>query len=99
MKEKIKQILHKEVRGAIKIGGLITIGLGVIFSLITFVYEITVSSLKDSDSEIKLKINNVEAKNAEQDNKINEMSNNWNRVDQRLKNIENALGVPKYKIQ
>ena len=99
MKEKIKQILHKEVRGAIKIGGLITIGLGVIFSLITFVYEITVSSLKDSDSEIKLKINNVEAKNAEQENKINEMSNNWNRVDQRLKNIENALGVPKYKIQ
>ena len=99
MKEKIKQILHKEVKGAIKIGGLITIGLGVIFSLITFVYEITVSSLKDSDSEIKLKINNVEAKNAEQDNKINEINNNWNRVDQRLKNIENALGVPKYKIQ
>ena len=99
MKEKIKNVLNREIRGAIKIGSLVTIGIGLIITLVGFVYEITVSSLKDSDVQIKASIKNVEAKNIEQDKSINTINTNYLLLNQQMLDVAETVGVPQSKIK
>ena len=78
-----------KIKGQISIT-ILTATVGAIIALSATIYGITVNSLKDTDIRIELKQN-------QQDEKLSNYQEILGRIDERLANIERAVGVKNKK--